>query len=326
MAQIHWIRSHGFTLALLGAVGMAFAFPAPGAREGCLQPAWLTNGGIALILLLQGLSLAAETIRASAGHWRLHGVIQGFTFGIFPLVGILWYGVMPVLWPSAPTALRDGFLFLCVLPSTVSTSVVLTAVARGNTAGALFNAALSNVLGVFFTPVLVQLLLHATGRAVEFGPLLLNILGLTLLPFFVGMALRQRVKSWVDRHKVWVTRLCNAVVVFIVYTAFCDSVADRVWQRYGGTFTLQVLGAVLALFVLMSALAGLTCRGLQLNRADAIAAYFCAVKKTLALGVPLAVLIFGVTPELPLILLPVMFYHPVQLLVNGWLANRWSGG
>jgi sodium/bile acid cotransporter 7 len=211
-----------------------------------------------------------------------------------------------------------------VLPSTISTSVVLTAVARGNTAGALFNAAFSNILGVVLTPLLVQVLMHSTGQAGSFGPLLLKIMLLTLVPFFGGMALRPLVKNWVDAQKAWVARISNAVIVFIVYTAFCDSVEERIWQMHGWMMTALVFLFVLLLFAGMSGLIGLTCRALKLNHEDAIAAYFCSVKKTLALGVPLAMLIFGQRSDLSLILLPIMFYHPLQLLVNGILANRWA--
>jgi len=42
------------------------------------------------------------------------------------------------------------------------------------------------------------------------------------------------------------------------------------------------------------------------------------------MGVPLAMLIFGSRADLSLILLPIMFYHPFQLLVNGLLANQWA--
>jgi solute carrier family 10 (sodium/bile acid cotransporter), member 7 len=38
----------------------------------------------------------------------------------------------------------------------------------------------------------------------------------------------------------------------------------------------------------------------------------------------LAILIFGSRADLSLILLPIMFYHPFQLFVNGFLANRWG--
>jgi sodium/bile acid cotransporter 7 len=322
--QIHWIRSNGFLLGLVLAVAVAFLLPGPGARGGVLHAEMVNNFGIALILFLQGLSLAFEKIRSGAGNWRLHLIIQSFTFVIFPLVGLLFDAVMARWWPDAPVAVRQGLLYLCVLPSTVSTSVVLTAVAGGNTPGALFNAAFSNIVGVVLTPVLVQILMQKTGASAPFGPLLLKIVLLTLVPFAVGMGLRNFVKDRVDARKVWVTRISNAVILFIVYSAFCESVQEKVWERYGLLLTGQVMGLVSVLFLVMSLLVFVANRLLRLSREDAIASYFCSVKKTLAMGVPLAMLIFGDTADLTLILLPTIFYHPLQLFVNGVLANRWA--
>ncbi len=289
-----------------------------------LHAEFVNNFGIALILFLQGLSLSLEKVKSGAGHWRLHLVVQTFTFVIFPLVGLLFQVVVPWLWPSEPEPIRNGFLYLCVLPSTISTSVVLTAVARGNTAAALFNAALSNILGVILTPVLVELLMRKTGQSSSIGPLLLKIMMLTLIPFFAGMSLRPVLLRWVEAYRPWVARISNTVIVFIVYSAFCDSVQSRIWERHGLVTTLLLFLSVVALFVGMSLLIYLSCRLLGLNREDLIAAYFCSVKKTLAMGVPLAMLIFGKRSDLSLILLPIMFYHPLQLFVNGLLANYWS--
>lgn len=321
---VPWWRSNGFLLGLAGAVVLAFLFPATGARGGVLQPDLVNNGGIALILFLQGLSLALEKVKSGAGNWRLHTLIQAYTFVIFPLLGLGLNAGLLAAWPGAPAAVLQGFLFLCVLPSTISTSVVLTAVAGGNTAGALFNAALSNILGVVATPVLVQLLMQRTGQAGPIGPLLLKITLLTLVPFAAGMLLRPRLAAWIDARKQWVARISNGVILFIVYAAFCDSVQERIWVTHGVALTAQVLAVVLVMFGVVSGLVALSCWLVGLNREDGIAAYFCSVKKTLAMGVPLAVLIFGERNDLPLILLPIMFYHPVQLLLNGLLANHWA--
>ena len=324
MKDAHWIRRHGFILGLLMAVGLAFLVPGPGAHDGILHPDFVNNFGIALILFLQGLSLAFEKIKSGAGNWRLHVIIQSFTFVIFPLVGLGFYFGMPRLWPAEPVAIREGFLYLCVLPSTISTSVVLTSVAHGNTAGALFNAALSNIIGVVLTPLLVHVLMQSTGQSGALGPLMVKITLLTLLPFFVGMALRPYVKKWVDHHKPWIARISNAIIIFIVYSAFCDSVAERIWQTHGAGTTAILLLFVLLLFTGMSCLIYYTCRLLGLNREDLITAYFCSVKKTLAMGVPLAMLIFGSRNDIPLILLPLMFYHPLQIFINGVLASHWG--
>jgi sodium/bile acid cotransporter 7 len=67
-----------------------------------------------------------------------------------------------------------------------------------------------------------------------------------------------------------------------------------------------------------------TARTLRFNNADEIAAVFCASKKSLAAGVPMAALIFGNNPGLGLILLPIMIYHPMQLIVCSILAERYT--
>ena len=317
-------RGNGFILGLCVAVGFGFLFPQVGARNGALHPEIVGNGGIALILFLQGLSIALDKMRAGAANWRLHVTIQAFTFLVFPLVGLAFGALMPWIWPGEPQAIREGVLYLCVLPSTVSTSVVLTSVAGGKVAGALFNAALSNILGVVITPVCVHLLMAATGQQGQLGSLLGEILLLTLVPFGVGMLLRPIIWRWVDAHKRWVNWISNAVILLIVYTAFCDSVQNRIWVQFGFGLTFGVLAIVLALYATISALVQLASHWLRFNREDFIAAYFCSVKKTLAMGVPLAMLIFGSRSDLSLILLPIMFYHPFQLFVNGVLANRWA--
>jgi sodium/bile acid cotransporter 7 len=315
---------NGFIIALLCSVALAFLFPSPGARGGWMHPDLLNNAGIALILFVQGLAMAVERMRSGAGNWRLHLIIQSFTFLLFPIVGLAFHEITRIIWPSEPSALRDGFLYLCVLPSTVSTSVVLTSVARGNTSGAIFNAALSNILGVMFTPLLVRLLMQASGQVSSFGPLLLKITLLTLVPFVVGMGIRPLVREWVDARRSWLNLVSNGVILLIVYTAFCDSVEGRVWEHYGIGLTVKVLIGVVALFIGVSLLVWAISNAARLERDDFIAALFCSVKKTLAMGVPLAQLIFGAKGNLGLILLPIMFYHPFQLFVCGLLANHFA--
>jgi solute carrier family 10 (sodium/bile acid cotransporter), member 7 len=315
---------NGFIFALLCSVALAFLFPGPGSKQGWMHPELLNNGGVALILFMQGLAMAVERMKAGASNWRLHLIVQSFTFLLFPIVGLAFHEITRIIWPSEPSALRDGFLYLCVLPSTVSTSVVLTTVARGNTPGAIFNAALSNILGVMLTPLLVHLLMQASGQFGSFGPLLLKINLLTLVPFAFGMAIRPLVRKWVDANKRWLNILSNGVILFFVYTAFCDSVEGKIWEHYGIGLTVKVLAGVVALFTTVSLFVWLISIAARLERADFIAAFFCSVKKTLAMGVPLAQLIFGAKANLGLILLPILVYHPFQLFVCGLLVNGFS--
>src|ERR1700722_16734477 len=114
-----WIKTNGFILGLFAVVLLAFIFPDPAARNGWLHPDLLQNLGIALILFLQGISMPLEKVKRGAGNWKLHVIIQSFTFMIFPLVGLGFGFVLQTLWPTEPPAVREGFLYLCVLPSTV---------------------------------------------------------------------------------------------------------------------------------------------------------------------------------------------------------------
>ena len=86
---------------------------------------------------------------------------------------------------------------------------------------------------------------------------------------------------------------------------------------------LAVVGAagILAVVLVVSTRVA---RLARLDKEDEIAAVFCGSKKTLASGVPMAKLIFGAHPGLGLIVLPIMFYHQIQLFVCSILAERYA--
>jgi sodium/bile acid cotransporter 7 len=217
-----------------------------------------------------------------------------------------------------------GFLFLCVLPTTLSTAIVFTTVAGGNVAGAIFNATLSNLLGIVLTPLWTGWLLHAGGRALPLGPVILEIVLLLLVPLAAGQALRPWLRRWADPRRTRLAGVNSGIVLFIVYAAFANSVQARVWERYGLPSALLAATGVVLLFAVVMVAVRLTIRAARLGDADASAALFCASQKTLAAGVPMAQLIFGAHPGLGLILLPVMLYHPLQLMVHGMIAVRWQ--
>ena len=300
---------------------LAWAFPGPGAAGGWMHPALVTKGGVALIFFLHGLVLSFAALRAGALNWRLHLLVQACTYLLFPLIGL---GLNAVFGGRLAFELSLGLFFLCALPSTVSSSIAMTAAARGNIAGAVFNATLSSLIGIVLTPAWVAWAMKATGEPQPLLPVVLDLLRWLVLPLALGQALRPLLGAWAMRHKARISVVDRLTILLLVYTSFCNSFKQRVWIGHGMGQLLIVAGVCLALFVLVMLVTSATSRALGFTREDRIAAMFCGSKKTLASGVPMAKLIFGAHPGLGLILLPIMIYHPLQLIVCGVLAQRWA--
>lgn len=314
-------RLDWFQAGLFAAMGIAWLAPAPGAAGGWLQPEVLTKGAVSLVFLLHGLRLPFDGLRAGALNWRLHAIIQGTTFLVFPLLGMFLFVILE--GRMAPE-LRAGVFYLCVVPSTVSSSISLTAVARGNVGGAVFNATLSNLAGVLLTPLWIALFLTTTGATRPLGPVVLDLARWLLLPLAIGQGLRPVLSEWAVRHRRPLGVVDRAAVLLLVYTSFCDSFAGGIWSRQGVPALVAVIALSVGLIALLTWFTRAAARRAGLGRDDQMAAVFCGSQKTIAAGVPMAKVIFGAHPALGVILLPLMVYHGLQLLAGGWLAQRWS--
>jgi solute carrier family 10 (sodium/bile acid cotransporter), member 7 len=310
-----------FLIGMGVAVALAWLFPAPGAAGGWMHPELLTKAGIALIFFLHGLALSFAALKAGTLRWPLHLVVQLCTFVLFPLIGV---GLMAALDGRVSQELQWGVFYLCALPSTVSSSVALTAAARGNVPGALFNATLSSVLGVFLTPLWMAWAMRTSGTTMPLGPVILDLVYWLILPLVVGQLCRPWLGEWAKRNKAGINRADRGTILLLVYTSFCDSFQERIWAGHGWGLLVAVTLGSAALFATVMLVSGGVARALGFSREDRIAAMFCGSKKSMASGVPMAKLLFGAHAGLGVILLPIMIYHPLQLLLCGWLAGRWA--
>jgi solute carrier family 10 (sodium/bile acid cotransporter), member 7 len=313
-------RPDWFLLGMGVAVALAWLAPEPGAKGGSLHPELLNKLGVSLIFFLHGLTLSFAALRAGAQNWRLHLLVQACTFVLCPLLGVL---LLATIGGRLSLELRTGLFFLCALPSTVSSSVALTATAKGNVPAAVFNATLSSLLGVLLTPFWLSIVLGAAGRALPLTSVIVDLIEWLVLPLLLGQLLRPLFGSFATRHRARLGVLDRLTILLLVYTSFCDSVRDGVWRSGGSALLVSALVSV-ALLVSVMLLVWRISSALGLALEDRIVALFCGSKKTLASGVPMARLIFGADPALAIILLPIMIYHPLQLVVGGWLAGRFA--
>ncbi|MEJ6009299.1 bile acid:sodium symporter family protein [Novosphingobium aquae] len=314
------MKPDGFLIAIAAAVALAFAAPTIGASDGQLAMGMVTNLGVALVFFLHGAAVSPASMRSAATNWRLHALVQACTFALFPLIGLgVWHALEGVLGPE----LRLGFFFLCVTSSTISSSVAMTALARGNVAAAIFNATLSGLLGMVLTPLLLALVVAGGAQVTPVASQIGGIFARLLLPFVLGQLCRGFIGSALDRHKAIVGKADRAVIVLIVYVAFCDAALAGLWGRDHALailFMTVLCSALLAVALIVTTLAS---RAMGLSTEDEIAAVFCGSKKSLANGAPIGKVIFGASPALGLILIPLLLYHQIQLVVCAVLARRY---
>ncbi len=315
---------NGFLLGLVLAIGLAVIFPEYGSDNGSLHAGLLSKIGVVLIFFFQGVMLASEKLKEGVLEWKLHLVIQGYIFLIIPFLGILFIGLAGSFFPES---IQIGFIYLAVLPTTVSSAVVFTSLAGGNVPVALFNTIISNLVGVVLTPVLINLFMNArTSSGFEsLGGLIQTIALLILLPFVIGQICRWLMVG--EYWKIWkkpVEWISRSIVLFIVFNTFSDSIIKGVWSGQGVRLTVSVFGGVIVFAVVVLLVVALGSRWMRLAPPENAAMCFLASHKTLAAGVPMAKLIFLGRSDLALILLPIMFYHPLQLIVSGWLVTRFK--
>ncbi|MBB3929440.1 sodium/bile acid cotransporter 7 [Kaistia hirudinis] len=311
----------GFLLALVAIVALAIAFPGPGATGGILHMNEVATYGVAVIFFLYGLTLAPEKMKAGIKHWRLHISVQLCTFVLFPIVVL----VLGTPFKSMlPLPVWIGFFYIAALPSTVSSSVAMTSLAHGNVPAAIFNATISSLIGVFATPVLMAWFLATSGTSMPLLPVILKIVLLVLLPIIVGQVARHWLAGWAHRNNKRIKLADRAIILAIVYNSFSDSMVEGVWAGHDAILIVQIVVGVIALFYIIYWLMLIPCKLMHFNRQDTIACLFCASKKSLATGVPLAPIIFGNDPALGLIIAPIMLYHFCQLVIVSVIANRYA--
>ncbi len=308
-----------FSLALIATLVLASLWPVRDAAATWLSH--VTTAGIALLFFLHGARLPREAVVAGLRHWRLHATVLIATFALFPLLGL---GLQPLAGPLLTPELYLGVLFLCALPSTVQSSIAFTSIARGNVAAAVVAASVSNLAGVFLTPLLATLLLATHGGMGSPWSAITDILLLLLAPFVLGHLLRPWIAHGVQRRARLLALTDRGTILLVVFGAFSHAAIEGLWAQVPGRTLLGLLAVACALLALVMGLIWIASGRLGFNRADRITILFCGSKKSLATGVPMANILFAGQATLGMIVLPVMVFHQIQLMVCAVLAQRFA--
>ncbi|WP_182358512.1 bile acid:sodium symporter family protein [Tomitella gaofuii] len=318
MKLLKRLNIDGFVAAIFGMVVLASLLPASGAGAEVLD--WAVKIAIGLLFLLYGARLSPREALEGFTHWRLHLTVLAVTFVLFPLMGL-------AMRPLAPGVISDdlymGLLFLCLVPSTVQSSIAFTSIAKGNVAGSIVSASFSNILGVFLTPALVLWLMETTGSGGIQADAIVEIILQLLVPFIAGQLLRPWLVGFLQRYSAPIKIVDRGSILLVVYAAFSEGMNAHIWSSTSAAQIFIVIGlscAMLALVLGVTAFAG---RAMGFSWPDQIVIIFCGSKKSLASGLPMATVLFS-GGTVGLIVLPLMIFHQIQLVVCAMLAPKFG--
>jgi sodium/bile acid cotransporter 7 len=310
------LKAHGFIIALFAAILLSYLFPT---ALSDLPLKEITNIGIGLIFFFYGLKLAPSELKLGFLNYRSHILIQLATFVAFPLLTLLF---IPFFDGGMQSRLWLAILFLGALPSTVSSSVIMVAIARGNLPTAIFNASLSGLIGIVATPLWLSIFMMKSGEF-QILDILLKLFLQVLLPMIIGLLLQPYLGKMARFHSSKLSLFDKSIIILIVFNSFSNSFTSNLFDTIEAVDLFKLFGIVLVLFLLVYGLLGYVCKLMDLSLEDTITAKFCGSQKSLIHGTVMIKIIFGNSAGLGLFLLPVMFYHILQLFLVSIFAENY---
>ncbi|MEI6677453.1 MAG: bile acid:sodium symporter family protein [Mariniphaga sp.] len=310
---------NAFFFLMIGTIFIAWLFPPLGVAESQLHLPSIAGYGVSVIFFFYGAKLSPENIINGLSKWRLHLMVQLSTFVLFPVTILL----LRLIFKDYFTSLIGlGIFYLAALPSTVTSSVVMVSIARGNIAAAIFNASVSSILGIFITPLLMSSILEKSTSGFDISHTIIHLCLQVLLPVVLGLLLHYKLGKWVNHYKTTLRNFDQTIILLIVYTSFCESFSGKMFDNFSLSEIFILGGMMLTLFLVVFTLMDLLSIWMKFKREDRITVIFCGSKKSLVQGAVMGKVIFPDQAVLGVVLLPLMVYHALQLLAGSTIAKR----
>lgn len=329
MGLVSRIRKEWFIIGIVLVILSAKVHPSFGVKGGPLKPEiTISYVAVSLIFFNSGLSLKTEELTSALLHVRLHLFIQSFTLVFFPVS--VWLLLRVLALTNIDQWLLRGLQTVSCMPPPVSSAVILTKAVGGNEAAAIFNSAFGSFLGIIVTPVLLLLFLGSSS-SVPFSSIFSQLFMTVVVPLVLGQVCRRFLRDFLDRRKPPFGTVSSCVLLMIIYTTFCDTFSNSSIQLEPTSLLLIVLiiFSIQISFMLLTFTFS-TRSNSSFSPADTVAIVFCSTHKSLTLGIPMLKIVFAGFEHLSLISVPLLIYHPAQILlgsvlvptIRAWMTSR----
>ena len=308
-----------FVILVLVSILLARAYPPLGARY--LAPK-ITAGWIyvCIIFVLSGLGLKTEAFAKAFQQLWFNLYVQVFNFALVSAAvyvgcsGLVRVGILS-------RDLADGMIVCSCLPMTINMIIVLAKASGGDESLAVVNAAAGNMIGVFVSPVLILGYLGVKGD-VDLTHVFFKLALRVVLPVMVGQTMRKtmpRLMAYQRSHKKQFRKFQEYSLCFIVYTVFCRTFENGKDSAIVDIFAM--IAFVFLFLILFMALAWLSLGLLFPDHPEMrVMGLFACTHKTVSMGVPVINAIYEDDPALGLYTLPLLIWHPMQLVLGSFLA------
>ncbi|CAK8697170.1 unnamed protein product [Clavelina lepadiformis] len=255
---------------------------------------------------------------------QLHVFIQSFTLLFTPC--FMWTLLQFLSKTAINVYLLQGLQVVSCMPPPVSSAVIFTKTVGGNDAAAIFNSAFGSFLGIVVSPILVFIFLGSSS-SVPFIDIFLSLFVTVVVPILCGQILRQFIYDWLEKVKPPFGTIGSFILLTIIYTTFCDTFSNK--ELNIDKFSLiAVAGTVFCVQIFLITLVFLIttrvkCFGFRPK--DTVCAMFCSTHKSLTLGIPMIKIIYMGNESLSLITIPLLIYHPTQMLLGGCIMQTVRG-
>ncbi|MBQ2821833.1 MAG: bile acid:sodium symporter [Thermoguttaceae bacterium] len=313
-----------FILLLFFSIFAAWIYPALGASENTFSLATVAKYGVSIIFYFYGVRLNWSKIYEGLKNYRLHFLVHFSTFIIFPLIVLPFTLFFSDCADEGTKWLWYGIFFCAALPSTVSSSVVMVNIARGNIPAAIFDASISSLLGVFITPIWMQIFLSSSDVGRELGSVIFNLVLMVIVPVLLGIFSHKILGNFSVKYDKLLRKLDQFIILLIVYTSFCHSFANDMFQGMSALTLLLLSTGMVTLFFTVYFIECCLCFFLKFNREDRITALFCGSKKSLVHGATMSKVILPDPHLAGVLLLPTMLYHAYQLIIVSIIARKFA--
>ncbi len=314
------IKIDPFVYAIISAVLFAYLVPFFGNKE-LVKPILLgvSSIGISLIFFFYGLKLNYTIIKEVIKNWKVHIIVQSATFILFPLIVLLFY---PFIKTDTAHTLWLAVFFLAVLPSSVSASVVMVAVAKGNVPAAIFNASISGIIGILITPIWMSYFISVETMEFDFSEIYFKLVTEIIIPLVLGILLQRFFGNWAIRNAAKISMFDKTIILLIVFKSFSSSFLEGIFNSIGLMDMFLLALAVILLFWMVYYIIKYVCFRFNINREDSIAIQFCGSKKSLIHGSVMSKIMFANLPFVGIMLLPLMLFHGFQIVFVSFIAAK----